>query len=251
MSSDLSGRTVLITGASSGLGKHFAKIASTAGAKVAVAARRTDRLDALVKELGKNAAAVAMDVEDEASVIAGFDAAEKALGPIDSVIANAGMNHRGMALDLPIAEFDKIVRVNFRGVFITAREAARRMIANGSKESKRGRIVLVSSLGAVKVLPGLATYCGTKAGVLMMGRALAREWANQGINVNSICPGFISTELNDEFLASEPGLRMIAGFPRRRTMQESDLDGTVLHLLSDASRAITGSAFVLDDGQGL
>jgi NAD(P)-dependent dehydrogenase (short-subunit alcohol dehydrogenase family) len=251
MSSDLSGRTVLITGASSGLGLHFAKIASAAGAKVAVAARRTHRLDALVKELGKNAAAVAMDVEDEASVIAGFDAAEKALGPIDSVIANAGMNHRGMALDLAIADFDKIVSVNFRGVFLTAREAAKRMIANGSKESKRGRIVLVSSLGAHKVLPGLATYCATKAGVLMMGKAFAREWANLGINVNSICPGFISTELNDTFLASEPGQKMIAGFPRRRTMEESDLDGTVLHLLSDASRAITGAAFTIDDGQGL
>src|ERR1700760_38941 len=133
MSSDLSGRTVLVTGASSGLGKHFAKIASAAGAKVAVAARRTDRLEALVKELGNNAAAVAMDVEDEASVIAGFDAAEKSLGPIDSVIANAGMNHRGMALDLAIEDFDKIVSVNFRGVFITAREAAKHMIAHGSK----------------------------------------------------------------------------------------------------------------------
>ncbi|HVU22357.1 MAG TPA: SDR family NAD(P)-dependent oxidoreductase [Rhizomicrobium sp.] len=251
MSSDLSGRTVLITGASSGLGKHFAQIAVAAGAKVVIAARRTDRLDALVKELGRNAAAVAMDVEDEASVIAGFDAAQKAFGPIDSFIANAGMNHRSMALDLAMADFDRIVSVNFRGVFLTVREAAKRMIAHGSKESKRGRIVIVSSLGAFKVLPGLVTYCATKAGVLMMGKAFAREWANSGINVNSICPGFISTELNDTFLASEPGLKMIAGFPRRRTMQESDLDGTVLHLLSDASRAITGSAFVLDDGQGL
>jgi NAD(P)-dependent dehydrogenase (short-subunit alcohol dehydrogenase family) len=251
MSSDLSGRTVLITGASSGLGKHFARIAVAAGARVAVAARRTDRLDALAKELGRNAAAVAMDVEDEAAVIAGFDAAEKALGPIDSVIANAGMNSRGMALDLPIAEFDKIVRVNFRGVFLTAREAAKRMIAQGSKESKRGRILIVSSLGAHKVLPGIATYCATKAGVLMLGKAFAREWANQGINVNSICPGFISTELNDEFLESEAGQKMIAGFPRRRTMQESDLDGAVLHLLSDASRAVTGAAFDVDDGQGL
>src|ERR1700744_1280695 len=133
MSSDLSGRTVLITGASSGLGRHFAKIASAAGAKVAVAARRTDRLEALVKELGDNAAAVAMDVESEASVIAGCDAAEKALGPIDSVIANAGMNHRGMALDLAMADFDKIVSGNFRGGVVTAREAAKRMIANGAK----------------------------------------------------------------------------------------------------------------------
>ncbi len=252
MSSDLSGRTVLVTGASSGLGKHFAKIVVKAGGKVVVAARRTDRLEALVQEIGKNATAVTMDVESEASVTAGFDAAEKAFGPIDSVIANAGLNSRGMALDLPIAEFDKIVSVNLRGVFLTAREAAKRMIAAGSKESGRGRIVLVGSLGAHKVLPGLATYCGTKAGVLMMGKAFAREWANQGINVNSICPGFISTELNDEFLASDSGQKHDRGLSAPpRDASESDLDGTVLHLLSDASRAITGAAFDIDDGQGL
>jgi NAD(P)-dependent dehydrogenase (short-subunit alcohol dehydrogenase family) len=251
---NLSDRTVLVTGASSGLGWHFALIAAKAGAKVVAAARRTDRLAALVDQIaaqGGMAAAVAMDVEDEASVIAGFDAAEKALRPIDSVIANAGMNSRGMALDLPIAEFDRVISVNLRGVFLTVREAAKRMIAAGSRESGRGRIVIVSSLASHQVLPGIAAYCASKAGVLMLGKALAREWANRGINVNSICPGFIETELNDEFLASEAGQRMIAGFPRRRVMKESDLDGTVLHLLSDASRGITGAAFDIDDGQGL
>ncbi len=248
---DLSGRTILLTGASSGLGRHFAKIAADAGAKVAVAARRTDRLEALVGEIGKNAAAVAMDVEDESSVIAAFDAAEKALGPIDGVVANAGMNSRGMALNLPIEEFDRVVSVNLRGAFLTVREGARRMIAAGSKQSGRGRILLVGSLGARKALPGIAAYCATKAGVVMLGKALAREWANQGINVNSICPGYIATELNDEFLGSDSGQKLIAGFPRRRLMQEGDLDGVVLHLLSDASRAITGAAFDVDDGQGL
>ena len=251
---DPSGRTVLITGASSGLGRHFATIAAGAGAAVAVAARRADRLAALVDEIaarGGKATAVTMDVEDEASVIAGFDAAEKALGPIDSMIANAGMNSRGMALDIAIADFDKVIAVNLRGVFLTVREAAKRMIAAGSKDTGRGRIVIVSSLASHQVLPGIAAYCASKAGVLMLGKALAREWANRGINVNSICPGFIETELNDEFLASEAGQRMIAGFPRRRVMKESDLDGTVLHLLSDASRGITGAAFDIDDGQGL
>jgi NAD(P)-dependent dehydrogenase (short-subunit alcohol dehydrogenase family) len=247
----LSGRTVLITGASSGLGRHFARTVVQAGAKIAIAARRTDRLKALVDEIGANAVAVEMDVEDEASIVAGFDAAERALGPIDGVIANAGMNVRSMAVDLPVEDLDRILRVNLRGVFLTAREAARRMIKAGSEQSGRGRVVLVASLGATKVLPGLVAYCATKAGVVMMGKAMAREWANRGINVNSICPGFISTELNDEFLESEPGKKMIAGFPRRRLMREDDLDGTVVHLLSDASRAITGAAFDLNDGQGL
>jgi NAD(P)-dependent dehydrogenase (short-subunit alcohol dehydrogenase family) len=257
MSLSLSGRTVLVTGASSGLGKHFAKIVAKAGANVVVAARRVDRLVALVDEIngqgneGGMACAVKMDVEDEGSVVSAFDAAEKMLDPIDSVIANAGMNSRGMALDIPIEDFDKVINVNLRGVFLTVREAARRMIANGSKESGRGRIVIVSSLASHQVLPGIAAYCASKAGALMLGKALAREWANRGINVNSICPGFIRTELNDEFLASESGQKMIAGFPRRRVMQESDLDGTVLHLLSDASCGITGAAFDIDDGQGL
>jgi NAD(P)-dependent dehydrogenase (short-subunit alcohol dehydrogenase family) len=247
----LSGRTILITGASSGLGRHFARTVAGAGAKVAIAARRTDRLKALVDEIGANAAAVEMDVEDEASIVAGFDAAESALGPIDGVIANAGMNVRAMALELATEDLDRILRVNLRGVFLTAREAARRMIEAGSEQSGRGRIVLVASLGATKVLPGLVAYCASKAGVVMMGKAMAREWANRGINVNSICPGFISTELNDDFLESEPGRKMVAGFPRKRLMQADDLDGTVLHLLSDASRAITGAAFDLNDGQGL
>lgn len=247
----LSGRTVLITGASSGLGRHFAKIVAAAGARVVLAARRRDRLAALADEIGANALAVEMDVEDEASIIAGFDAAEARLGPVDGVIANAGMNAQGMALDLPVADFDRVMRINLRGVFLTARESARRMIAAGSKESGRGRVLLVASLGAHKVLPGLAAYCASKAGVVTMGKALAREWANRGINVNSICPGFISTELNDEFLESEPGKKMIAGFARRRLMREDDLDATVIHLLSDASRGITGAAFDLDDGQGL
>jgi len=244
--SDLNGRRVLITGASSGLGRHFAAIAARAGAKVAACARRLDRLETLARETG--AAPIAMDVEDEASVIAGFDAAEKALGPIDGVIANAGMNAAGMALDLPVEEFDRVMRVNLRGAFLTAREAARRMIARGETE---GRIVIVSSMGAHKVLPGTAAYCASKAGSLMLGKALAREWANKGINVNILCPGFIATELNDQFLGSDSGKRMIAGLPRRRLMQPSDLDGIVLHLMSDASRGLTGAAFDLDDGQSL
>jgi NAD(P)-dependent dehydrogenase (short-subunit alcohol dehydrogenase family) len=243
LATDLAGRTVLITGASSGLGRHFATICAAAGAKVAACARRLDRLETLT-----GCTPFPMDVEDEASIIAGFDAAETALGPIDGVIANAGMSARGMALDLSADDFDRIMRVNLRGVFLTAREGARRMIARGEQ---KGRIVIVSSMGAHKVLPGTAAYCASKAGALTLGRAMAREWANKGINVNIICPGFIATELNDEFLESDSGIRMVQGFARRRLMQPSDLDGTVLHLLSDASRGLTGAAFDLDDGQSL
>lgn len=248
---DLTGRAVLVTGASSGLGRRFAKVLAASGAKVAVCARRTDRLRSLVEEIGPAALAVEMDVQDEASVIAGFDAAQDAFGPIESVIANAGMNSEGLAADMPAEEFTRVLDVNVKGAFLTAREGARRMIASGVKESGRGRIVLIASIGAFNVLPGLAVYCASKAAVLQMGKVMAREWANRGINVNIVCPGYIETELNADWFATEGGKRQVAGFPRRRLMEESDLDAVVAYLASDAARAVTGNVFTLDDGQSL
>ncbi|MET3667896.1 SDR family oxidoreductase [Caulobacter sp. 1776] len=247
----LNDRTVLITGASSGIGAHLARRAAAAGARVAVAARRADRLEALVAELGPNAAAFAMDVEDEASVIAAYDAIETRLGVPDAVIANAGISIQGMALDLAVEDFDKVMGVNTRGVFLTAREGARRMIRAGSEASQRGRIVLVASIGAHKVLPGLTAYCTSKAAAAMLGKSLAREWIRKGINVNVLCPGYIKTELNSDWFDSEGGARLVAGFPRRRLMDEDDLTATALYLCSDAARAVTGSVFTVDDGQSL
>ncbi len=250
----LAGRVVLITGASSGLGAHFARSAARAGASVAIAARRLDRLADLQAEIeadGGRAFAVAMDVADEASVSAGFDAAQDALGPVTSVIANAGMNYPASALGIPIAEFDQVIDVNLRGVFITAREAAKRMIAAGPPAKGNGRIVLVGSVGSHRVLDKLVAYNTTKAGVLMMGKALAKEWAGKGINVNILCPGWIKTELNAEWLETEAGRALIDSFPRKRVMEPDDLVPITLYLLSDASRAITGGAFELDDGSSL
>ena len=251
---DLSNRIVLITGASSGIGAHFAHAVTDAGGAVVLAARRADRLTALANELktkGCRAFAVAMDVSDEASIIAGFDAAEAGLGPIDSVICNAGMNKPASALGIAADDWRQVMEVNVNGVFLTAREAARRMIQAGSVERMHGRIVLVGSVGSHRVMNGLAAYNSSKAAVLMMGKSLAREWAAKGINVNTICPGWIATELNSEWLATEAGQTMIATMPRKRVMQPEDLDGITLHLLSDAARTITGGGFELDDGQSL
>ncbi len=245
---------MLITGASSGLGMRLAKVAAAAGAKVVLAARRVDRLEALAVEIaaaGGVAFPVAMDVTDEVSVIAAFDAAEAALGPIDTVIANAGMNSEGLATEVAAEEFDRVMAINVRGVFLTAREGARRMIAAGSRDSRRGRVVLVASIGATKVLPGLTAYCTSKAAVVMMGKSLAREWANRGINVNVVCPGYLETELNTDCFQAEGGKAQVASFPRRRLMEAEDLDAMMLYLSSDASRAVTGSVFTLDDGQTL
>jgi NAD(P)-dependent dehydrogenase (short-subunit alcohol dehydrogenase family) len=251
---DLTGRVALITGASSGIGYKLAGDLARAGAKVVVGARRTDRLEALVAEIkaaGGQALALALDVGDEASVIAAYDAAEAAFGPVDTVYANAGMSIMGLALDLPVEAWDDIMAVNLRGVFLTAREGARRMIKAGSKESRRGRIVLMASMGAHKVLPGLTPYCTSKAGVAMMGRSMAREWANQGINVNVMCPGYLETEINSDWFASDGGKKQIGTFPRRRLMSDGDLDPMLLYLGSDASLGTTGSAFNVDDGQSL
>lgn len=250
----LAGRVLLVTGASSGIGASLALAAARAGATVALAARRTDRLDALVADInaaGGKAAAFAMDVEDEASVIAAYDAVEAQLGTPDSVIANAGINVEGLALDLAIEDFDKILSVNTRGMFLTAREGARRMIKAGSVQSGRGRVLLVASIGAHQVQPGLTAYCTSKAGTAMMGKSLAREWARKGINVNVLCPGYIRTELNSDWFDQEGGQRLVATFPRKRLMAESDLAATALLLCSDASAAITGSVFTVDDGQTL
>ncbi|MDR3506848.1 MAG: SDR family NAD(P)-dependent oxidoreductase [Caulobacteraceae bacterium] len=251
---DLTGRVALVTGASSGIGHRLALELAKAGAKVAAAARRTDRLEALVAEIeaaGGTALAVAMDVEDEASVAAGYEAIKAALGPVDTVYANAGMSIEGLALDLPADAFDKIMAVNVRGVFITAREGARRMIKAGSRDTRRGRIVLVASIGAHTVLPGLTAYCTSKAAVAMMGKSLAREWARQGINVNVICPGYLETELNSDWFSSEGGKKHVQSFPRRRLMREGDLDPILLYLGADVSEATTGSVFTVDDGQSL
>ncbi|MGH6780575.1 MAG: SDR family NAD(P)-dependent oxidoreductase [Sphingomonadaceae bacterium] len=251
---DLGGRTVLVTGASSGLGARFAQILAASGANVVLAARRGDRLaelrDTIVRGGGR-AIAVSMDVSDEASTIAAYDAAEAAFGRVTSVIANAGVNAEGPATELAIDEFDQLMAVNLRGVFLTAREGAKRMMASGSREQEDGRIVIISSITAQAVSPGLAAYSASKAAVLQMGRVLARDWARQGIGVNMICPGYIPTEINSDWFETEAGARYIAKWPRKRLMRDSDLDAMLLYLASDASRSVTGSVFTVDDGQSL
>ncbi len=251
-SNDLTGRIALITGASSGLGAHFARLLAGAGAKVVIGARRKDRLEALAKEIrdaGGEVEPVVMDVEDEASIAAAFDAAEKAFGVVDTVIANAGLNSAGPALELEADALNQLVRVNIQGVYLTAREAARRLIA--AEKGERGRIILLGSIGSHRPLAGLTAYSMSKAAVAMMGKGLAREWARYGVNVNTICPGWIATELNTDWLESEGGRKLVKSFPKRRLMAANDLDAAVLMLAGEASRGVTGGVFELDDGQSL
>ncbi|MEN9873991.1 MAG: hypothetical protein RL186_888 [Pseudomonadota bacterium] len=251
---DLQGRVVLITGASSGLGAHFAQVLAGLGAHVVCAARRVEKLADVVDvihEEGGRAQAVAMDVNDEASVKSAFDAAADGLGCPQVVIANAGMNMEGSALDMAVEDFDAVMNVNLRGVFLTAREGARRMIGAGSKETGQGRIILIASMAGLRPLRGLTPYSVSKAGVVMMAKGLALEWARHGINVNAICPGYIATDINGDWLNSPAGQKMIAAFPRKAVMPDTALDGALVWLSSAASRHTTGAVIQIDDLQGI
>jgi NAD(P)-dependent dehydrogenase (short-subunit alcohol dehydrogenase family) len=248
LSADLSGRTALITGASSGLGARFGRVLAASGARVALGARRVERLEALAGEIGPAAAAVQMDVAREADIIAGFDAAEAAFGTIDTVIANAGVDGAGMITAMSEAEIAHTLQVNLTGAILTAREGARRMMAAGVT---RGRIVLIASITAFEASPGLVAYSASKAGVVQAGRSMAREWARSGICVNTISPGYIRTAINADWFETEAGRKQIARFPRKRLMDEEGLDGVLLFLCSDAAEFVTGADFVLDDGQTL
>jgi NAD(P)-dependent dehydrogenase (short-subunit alcohol dehydrogenase family) len=251
VSIDLTGRVAFVTGASSGLGSRFARQLAASGASVVITARRLGLLDDLrtrVETDGGRALAVEMDVADEAAVIAAYDAAIARFGKVDTVVANAGINVPGSSLGLAIDDFDRMTDVNVRGVFLTAREGARRMVAGGERE---GRITIISSITAHEASVGIAPYCATKAAVAQLGRALAKDWAGKGINVNVLCPGYIETELNEHIWTEPYGQKLREGFPRRRVMPIEALDPMLLYLCSDAARYVTGSVLTLDDGQTL
>jgi NAD(P)-dependent dehydrogenase (short-subunit alcohol dehydrogenase family) len=251
---DVSGRNVLITGASSGFGAHFARLFASHGANVIVGARRANRIEALVAELeaaGHGALAVIMDVTDEASISAAFDAGEARFGPIDTIIANAGKSAKGRATDVPADELRMLTDTNFTGVYLTAREGAKRLIAAGSQKSGRGRIVLLGSITSHQTGGGDSAYAALKAGIAHLGRNLAREWVRQGVNVNTIQPGYIQTEIAGDWFQTEGGKTHISSFPRRRLQPMNSLDDMMLYFSSDASACTTGAVIDVDDGQSL
>ena len=252
--SRLEGRVCLITGASSGLGAHFAQTAANAGARVVLAARRKDRVEALASQIvgaGGAALAVELDVTDEVSVAAAYDAAEAAFGLVDTIIANAGVSAPGRSTEIPATDIRTVLETNVLGVMLTAREGARRMIAAGARDSGRGRIVLIGSITADMTGQGESIYSASKAAVAHLSRNLAREWVRQGVNVNVIQPGYIQTELSGGWFASEGGKAQIEGFHRRRLQPIESLEAPLLYLCSDASAHTTGGVFTIDDGQSL
>ena len=251
---DLSGRVALVTGASSGLGAGFARALAAAGAKVVLAARRADKLAeqvAQIRAAGGEAVAVSMDVTDEASTKAAYDAAEAAFGTVDTIVANAGVATEKMAMSLSVDEVDFLFAANVRGVFRTATEGAKRLDAAGSREKQNGRIVLIGSITAERVFPATSVYGATKAAVRHLGKALAREWARRGISVNVIQPGYFESEMTAVLFESDVGVQMVKSFPRQRMRPATDLHAPLLLLCSDAAQGITGSVITVDDGQTL
>jgi len=240
---DIAGRAVLVTGASSGLGEHFARVLAGAGARVAIAARRTDRIEALASEIGGGAAAVEMDVTDEASVAAGVAEAETALGPLGIVINNAGVTVTKAALEVSEDDWSRVIDTNLSGCWRVAQAAARRMAETGG-----GSIVNIASVLGLRSAATVPAYAAAKAGLIHLTRVLALEWARHSIRVNALAPGYVITDLNRDFLASEAGKRLVARVPQRRFAELADLDGPLLLLASEASAHMTGSVVVVDGG---
>jgi NAD(P)-dependent dehydrogenase (short-subunit alcohol dehydrogenase family) len=243
----LDGEVAFVTGASSGLGRHFAKVLAAAGARVALCARRTDRLADLAREIeaaGGKAAAVTLDVVDPASVKAAFDAAEAALGPVTIVVNNAGVTDPAFFTRMTEAQWRGVLDVNLDGVFRVGQEGARRMAAAG----KGGAIVNIASIVGLGAIKTLSAYAASKAAVIALTRNWALELARDGIRVNAIAPGYIATELNDDFWETDAGKRMIAHVPMRRLGRLEELDGPLLLLASRAGSFMTGTTVVVDGG---
>lgn len=236
------GRVALVTGASSGLGAHFARLLAAQGAHVVAAARRIDRVQALcdgLRDQGYQATPLALDVSSARAV---QDALRGQV--FDLVVNNAGVSHSCAALDLDQDTLDTVIDTNLKGVFHVARSAAAAMRDAG----RGGSIVNVASILGSRVSGHVAAYAASKGGVLQLTRALALEWARYGIRVNALSPGYIETELNRDFFATEPGQALIRRVPQRRLGQPQDLDGALLLLLSDMGRFITGADIAVDGG---
>ena len=243
----MAGKVALVTGASSGLGRHFAEVLARQGARVGLAARRTDALESIAAEIrnqGGTAAVARMDVADVASISAAIAQIETALGPIDIVVNNSGVSVAKPVLENTEEDWAQVIDVNLKGAFFVATEVARRMRA----VQRGGSIINIESILSFRQVPQIAIYAASKAGLTQLTRSMALELARHGIRVNGIAPGYFSTEINTGFFETDAGQAMIKRIPQRRLGNVEDLDGALLLLASDASRYMTGTTLVVDGG---
>jgi NAD(P)-dependent dehydrogenase (short-subunit alcohol dehydrogenase family) len=247
---DMSGKVAMVTGASSGFGVHFAKIMAARGAKVVVAARRVERLEALVAEIkadGGEAVAVAMDVTDSASIIAAFDQAEAAFGTVTMLANNAGVADVRSALKIGEDDWDKMIDTNLKGVWIAGQQAAKRMIEAGV----RGSIVNTASILGLRVAFGQSSYSASKAAVIQLSKAMALEWAGKGVRVNALCPGYFLTEMTASAFDSPEAQAYLNSSPAGRPGDMDEMTAPFLLLASDAGSYLHGVALPVDGGQSI
>jgi len=243
----VAGKTALITGASSGLGAHFAKVLSSAGATVVLAARREEKLATLVKEIsaaGGSAHAINLDVTKEASIVEALAYVEREVSSIDILINNAGVAETGSCLEVEPGDWDFVMNTNLKGAWRVATLVARQMVHNKAN----GSIVNIASILGLRVGMGQMSYATSKAAVVQMTKSMALELGRQGIRVNALCPGYFRTEINDDFFATPRGEAYIQDMPAKRLGNLDELNGPLLLLASDAGSFINGIALPVDGG---
>jgi NAD(P)-dependent dehydrogenase (short-subunit alcohol dehydrogenase family) len=243
----LAGRSALITGASSGLGAHFAKRLASVGVRVAIAARRAEERRAICEQIAVGAGAaiaVELDVTDSTSVAAAVGEVWDRFDGIDVLINNAGVAPSGGFLSLSEEQWNAAFDVNVRGAFLVGQAVARRM----REREREGSIVNVASITGLRAAGALSAYAASKAALIHLTKSMALELARYSIRVNALCPGYFETDLNREFFTSDAGRALIARIPFRRLGRLQELDGALLLLCSDASRYMTGSIIVVDGG---
>jgi 3-oxoacyl-[acyl-carrier protein] reductase len=244
---DLTGEVALVTGASSGLGWRFAEVLAAHGAKVIAAARRVDRLQALAAE-NPSIIPLKLDVTRPEDFPAALDAAEAAAGPLTLLVNNAGWGGRDTSFEHTAEDWQRLQATNVDSVWHLSQAFAKRLMAR----MQPGSIINISSLAGFIVSETPAPYAIGKAAVVQMTRALGYELARHKIRVNGIAPGYIHSEMTDDYLASEAGKAMLKRVPQRRAGQPSDLDGTLLLLASPkASGFMTGTTIIVDGGLAL
>jgi NAD(P)-dependent dehydrogenase (short-subunit alcohol dehydrogenase family) len=244
---DLGGEAALVTGASSGIGRHLALLLAAAGAKVALAARRAELLAEAAGQIeaeGGTAAPITLDVTRSHSVAAAIGAAEAAVGPLTLLVNNAGVSVAKPVLEQTEADWDYVLDTNLKGAWLMAQQFARHLV----DRKRPGRIVNIASVLGLRTIAHLPAYCAAKAGLIHLTRVLAMELARHDILVNALAPGYLETDFNRDFLRSEAGRRLAARIPLRRTAQPEDLDGAMLLLASPAGAYITGAVIPVDGG---